>query len=224
MSQWVSAYYVYMAVYLEKYPHDTRSMLQYVKTVRDIEKLGGSWRFYDEKFRLKMVRNPSLKWEHHNAELWNKAMGVLSKRPQLGAPKPRTNVPQPKGTCFRFHSGKHCGGCCWGHLCYKCKKGDHPHPNVGAKQNQPIMTKSLPTPIKHRSLKEWLHGYNIDLAHYLVKGFSFGFKINYIGKEFELISPNLKSAKENPDIVFQKIDKEISLGRVAGPFLHGASI
>ena len=137
-------------------------------------------------------------------------MGVLSKRPQLGAPRQRTNV-QPKGTCFRFHSGKHCGGVVEATFVTSAKKETTPHANVGAKQSKAIMTKLLPTPIKHKNLSDRLHGYNVDLADYLVKGFSFGFKIHYTAKEFELISPNLKSAKENPDIVFQKIDKEISL-------------
>ena len=78
LTQWASAFHVYMAVYLEKFPQAARSMIQYIKTIRDVDKSGGSWRFYDEQFRLEMARNPHVKWHHHNAELWNKAMGLCS--------------------------------------------------------------------------------------------------------------------------------------------------
>ena len=127
LTQWVAAFHVYMAVYIEKFPQAARSRIQYIKTIRDVDKSGGSWRFYDEQFRLEMARNPHVKWHHHNAELWNKAMGLGSRRalPQWQV-KGRHEFRLPKGVCFRFHSGKHCGGCRWGHLCYKCKKGDHP--------------------------------------------------------------------------------------------------
>ena len=127
LTQWVAPFHVYMAVYIEKFPQAARSRIQYIKTIRDVDKSGGSWRFYDEQFRLEMARNPHVKWHHHNSELWNKAMGPGSRRalPQ-GQVKGRHEFRLPKGVCFRFHSGKHCGGCRWGHLCYKCNKGDHP--------------------------------------------------------------------------------------------------
>ena len=44
LTQWVAAFHVYMAVYLEKFPQAARSMIQYIKTIRDVDKSGGSWR------------------------------------------------------------------------------------------------------------------------------------------------------------------------------------
>ena len=44
LTQWVAAFHVYMAVYLEKFPQAARSMIQYIKTIRDVDKSRGSWR------------------------------------------------------------------------------------------------------------------------------------------------------------------------------------
>lgn len=52
----------------------------------------------------------------------------------------------------------------------------------------------------------------------MIKGFYQGFKIPYTGKECQIISSNHKSARENFTILQQKIEKEITAGRVEGPF------
>jgi hypothetical protein len=70
----------------------------------------------------------------------------------------------------------------------------------------------ITTPIKPNILKA---GYNPPITTFLVEGFTTGFKIPFTGKE---VSTNLKSAKENIDILQTKIDREITAGRVAGPF------
>jgi hypothetical protein len=73
----------------------------------------------------------------------------------------------------------------------------------------------ITTPIKPNILKA---GYNPTITKCLVEGFTTGFKIPFTGKEEPTVSTNLKSAKENIDILQTKIDREIASGRVAGPF------
>ncbi|KAJ1089006.1 hypothetical protein NDU88_002160 [Pleurodeles waltl] len=52
----------------------------------------------------------------------------------------------------------------------------------------------------------------------LFRGFSEGFRIPYAGPSVTREANNLQSAKEAPGIVQEKLEMELQLGRVAGPF------
>ena len=52
----------------------------------------------------------------------------------------------------------------------------------------------------------------------LVEGFTFGFEIGYVGQGAVYQSKNLRSASDLPEVINKKLYKEISLGRIAGPF------
>ena len=69
-------------------------------------------------------------------------------------------------------------------------------------------------------LYSYLRGYDPTLRLYLYQGFKEGFTIsNHLS--FPHPPPkNLKSAYQLPQIVDQKLQKESSLGRIAGPFPH----
>ncbi|CAJ0925780.1 unnamed protein product [Ranitomeya imitator] len=65
----------------------------------------------------------------------------------------------------------------------------------------------------------WLNLYpNKKAAQQLQAGFSDGFFIPFRFTRTPTLSDNLKSAHEFPEILRQKIDKEVELGRIAGPF------
>ena len=66
--------------------------------------------------------------------------------------------------------------------------------------------------------EQLLAGYDQTLKQYLINGFRFGFRINFIGEITSFEAPNLKSALQNPDILFSKLSKELDAGRIAGPF------
>lgn len=74
------------------------------------------------------------------------------------------------------------------------------------------------TPVKVDRLDFLLNGYPNSLKHFLVSGFSCGFRICFEGERHSFESPNLKSALEQPQIVISKINKEREAGRIAGPF------
>ncbi|XP_062604208.1 uncharacterized protein LOC134266009 isoform X1 [Saccostrea cucullata] len=100
------------------------------------------------------------------------------------------------------------------------KKGFHlihsqPGPNL---QRKPEYSSNLPTPINPEKLAQYLVGYDKSKTLYLLDGFRNGFKLEYEGDRGFQYSPNLKSALEKKDIVNQKISKELSAGRIAGPF------
>lgn len=72
------------------------------------------------------------------------------------------------------------------------------------------------TPIKVEKLIYYLKGYNG--ATFLIEGFQSGFHLGYTGPSTTSVSPNLKSCNEYPHIVAEKIQKEVLLGGVKGPF------
>lgn len=76
------------------------------------------------------------------------------------------------------------------------------------------------SPINVQMLSQYLKGYNQQEANFLLEGFTKGFRIHYEGPRVSLDSKNLKSLNQNPDIVKQKIGKEVQAGRVAGPFFQ----
>ena len=76
----------------------------------------------------------------------------------------------------------------------------------------------LITPVKKDRLHYWLQGYDEQKIQFLVKGFTFGFKIPFQGKRMYRFSKNLTSAQDNISILKNKIQTEINNNRVGGPF------
>ena len=57
-----------------------------------------------------------------------------------------------------------------------------------------------------------------EVALELKEGFTKGFRVGYTGPRIARDSRNHKSALERPDVIEQKLTKEVHSGRVAGPF------
>lgn len=53
---------------------------------------------------------------------------------------------------------------------------------------------------------------------YLTEGFQYGFKIQYEGTRQQRFCKNLVSVQQHENLASNKLQKEISLGRIAGPF------
>ena len=82
----------------------------------------------------------------------------------------------------------------------------------------PLTPKTLPTPVKIDRLKAFLEGYNQQLVEYIVKGFKEGFSLCSRAKVNNIEPKNLKSAYLHPEVLDDKIKKEVDLGRLLGPF------
>lgn len=78
------------------------------------------------------------------------------------------------------------------------------------------------TTIKVTQLKTYLTTYK-KRKKFLINGFQNGFKLQYNGPRRPRQAKNLKSANQHPDIVHQKICKELALQRIGGPFQHPLS-
>ncbi len=78
---------------------------------------------------------------------------------------------------------------------------------------------SITTPIDASVFEELLRPHpNRHLAAYLTNSLRSGFRIGYTGPRLPSRMPNLSSAFLRPDIIDKTLQKEISLGRIAGPF------
>ena len=67
-------------------------------------------------------------------------------------------------------------------------------------------------------LNFFLTGYHPPLRQFLVNGFSYGFRVGFVGERRAAQSPNLKSALEQPQAVRRTFRKELETGRIRGPF------
>ncbi len=86
------------------------------------------------------------------------------------------------------------------------------------RKSQKKVMSPLPTPIKFKLLEEMLEGFDKDKLELLHSGFESGFMVFYSGNESGLESKNWRSTLLNPESVTDKLRKEISKGRIAGPF------
>ena len=77
------------------------------------------------------------------------------------------------------------------------------------------------TPVKVDVLKKYIATYDKVLdRELLVTGFSEGFRLQYTGPRLSVFSKNLVSADNNRLETLAKLQKEINLGRIIGPFIN----
>ena len=79
----------------------------------------------------------------------------------------------------------------------------------------------MPTPVKLQVLRDLLYNCNYDVVEteYLLDSFSKGFSFFCEKTSFQMDCKNLKSALEKPDVISDKLCKELQANRIAGPFL-----
>jgi len=136
----------------------------------------------------------------------------------------------PRGYCWGFNRDglcrtpnckfiQKCSECGGEHPSVSCSKQPAEKPNFGTKvTTTKNKTQGPVTPVNYKTLKILLEGYDRDKADMLERGFKDGFKLGYNGQRKFYTSPNLQSASQFPDIVDQKLAKEIAQNRIAGPF------
>ena len=75
------------------------------------------------------------------------------------------------------------------------------------------------SPVKLVPMLPWLNKYpDRAAADILATGFKEGFRLGYLGVRAQRDSPNLRSVKLDPGAIRRKLDGEIELGRIVGPF------
>lgn len=76
----------------------------------------------------------------------------------------------------------------------------------------------LPTPVKVNRLEVLLEGYDFHNQVFLIDGLKYGFHLFSVGQSRSYESPNLLSTTQQPQMVDQKVAKELEAHRLAGPF------
>ena len=104
--------------------------MKYCEVVRDLANKSENWIFYDEQFRYLRQSSPDLyPWDQIHWKLWLRAMtNFWAKSPPFTGsdrttPRGRFRIstpPFPRGTCWAFHSGRHCRGYQYEHVRFKC--------------------------------------------------------------------------------------------------------
>lgn len=89
-------------------------------------------------------------------------------------------------------------------------------PTIRTLPQIPTTHKDITTTIKVEVLKKLLLGYQNKVC--LIEGFENGFCLGFVGPRNSMPSSNLKSCRDHPDIVQEKITSEIKASRVIGAF------
>ncbi|XP_064000003.1 uncharacterized protein LOC135175602 [Pogoniulus pusillus] len=101
LDQWVSAFLVYASVLCEKHPARCGAMFKYLDTIRKLHATygGTSWMNYDEDFRRRAAKDPTLPWGDVDLDLWMKWMAPLkslvSRQPRAEGEAQPSPTPQP---------------------------------------------------------------------------------------------------------------------------------
>ena len=130
ISDWVSAFHTFVAIYFEKFPKETPKLMKFCETVRDIAARGGDWSYYDEQFRyLRQLGPRQYPWDIVHWELWHRAVTFRPKQGTFQSDRANSKFKGKanmlKGTCWTFNMGRSCSGCRYEHKCSKCG-GKHP--------------------------------------------------------------------------------------------------
>ena len=78
------------------------------------------------------------------------------------------------------------------------------------------VNKPLPTPIKVNALAYFLTDYHDK--DFVIDGLTHGFDLGYKGEQGSQRCNNNLTVNSNPGIALAKVNKEIDLGRIEGPF------
>ena len=104
-----------------------------------------------------------------------------------------------------------------------CRVNDsaNPHKQPFSKITTPLLEQHYepPTPIKVNQLSELLqHHPDSDKVQYVIQGLWHGFDLEYSGP-FEPRTPdNLSTETQDPQLIKDKLQKEVKLGHMVGPF------
>ena len=88
----------------------------------------------------------------------------------------------------------------------------------GIDQNKIQSPTSLPTPIKVEALKRYLSDYPPVTKKYLIDGFTEGFSLLNFSSTPRDRDKNLNTARQHPEVLDKKLNKELQSGRLMGPF------
>lgn len=153
IAQWTDAFFIFAAVYIEKYPSEAPHLLKYGHMIREIHQLHGdnAFRSYDEQFR-KLKESLNVPWQNTIQELRLKA----ATNTRTFSPKVTQNLGQPFRSrfCFQYNRGERCtrNPCSFRHACMQCR-GNHPKSKCSESSKHIIPSTQTKPPNTHQGKK-----------------------------------------------------------------------
>ena len=121
IDQWISAFNIYMSIYISKYTDQSKSMIKYIEMIRSISKNGGDFISFDEDVRYLRQSEPS-PWDTFHSQLYvDSLLKHKLKNTNVQVSNQKQTMFVPKGHCFAYHRGDGCSGCQFSHRCPQCK-------------------------------------------------------------------------------------------------------
>jgi len=115
--EWVSAFDIFLAVYIDKYPTQVADLLTYGQHIKEMMRRNEDWYAYDIKFR-KGRESMKYSWSSLRVDLMLGARGTTDSTRTF-----REERRIPRGFCFKFHTRKqmcHNPACRYKHTCPRC--------------------------------------------------------------------------------------------------------
>ena len=131
--EWTQAMFIFIAVYIERYPEETTALLSYAQNVRDLMDNGANWAWYDIQFRTDREFS-RCKWDEMRQDLELRSFRKTTDKPFRSsyANQTRNSTSKddrpPQGYCYAFHArNQRCTNqhCTFKHTCPRCR-GPHP--------------------------------------------------------------------------------------------------
>ncbi|OCT94608.1 hypothetical protein XELAEV_18012290mg [Xenopus laevis] len=223
-TNWLQDFCIYFNILYERFPNLGPGLFKHLYIILEAYRSYGgvAWFLYDDRVRQKMAVHKSMLWGSKDIDLW---MGMLAPKPQPLQNQPK-NVAS-RNACWSFNENF----CKWqniavinmnalfarGHTLPFVAQRDLLKLENSIKENS---TKKVITPVILSAMLPYLRVYpNQQKAKILESGFSEGFIIPTDNTKWSPVEvDNLKSDKKYPEIVREKLLKELSYSRIAGPF------
>ncbi|XP_075203963.1 uncharacterized protein LOC142310334 isoform X1 [Anomaloglossus baeobatrachus] len=229
MGNWLQAFSVLGHVMGQKHPERCSELFAYMDLIYNAYKSHGgtAWHRYDEEFRRRLALQPEIGWGVKATDVWLRLM--MSQRPfqPAAAPPQHPTVKGERPCVDRGHAGCLTRATAVSLACVNTGTsvplvaGSMPRQsvqNLADKSARQVQLKEK-TPVKVEEMGPWLDQYpNKSAAACLRVGFTYGFFIPFVFSSCPMFSRNLKSAVQYPQVVADKIAKEVALGRLMGPF------
>ena len=234
--EWLRRFATYAAVYLERQATEAPSVLTYMVSIVDMHRRHGAfaWCVYDEKFRRVRVRWCRLC--HGTRQIGSWQWMLSTARPaHPSAATLTSSSSNPFGTCVDPTPPAYASPStapasapappAASHTCAQAAAGRAIRASRAVWQragSRAGPTPRLPTPVHAHRRHHFLSAYTPRLRDTLVQGFTFGFHIpstKSIQSDHFIYVNNHASSLANSAFTTVKLEHEVAMGRIEGPFL-----
>ncbi|CAH3038730.1 unnamed protein product [Porites lobata] len=244
--KWLDAFMAYMLVIVTAYPNRAVELIKYQQIIsRAVTKFKGlAWYTYDEHFRRRAARDLTIAWDRIDIELWTvtftartiNLMTAPTRNPAkslAGLPSFASITTNPQGVSDVPVTSPTIAAAVDPAVTHSSiapapdsmPQAPNQQPRAIAAKNKVEQCQRKQRPTVSTSLDvdklalELVNHPNRSFVDNLVNALRYGTRIGYLGPQKFRVSNNLISASQHPEVISANLSKEMSLGRVAGPFL-----